>query len=298
VLDLIRIIKQIRERIRTHIERLSRNEMLTRYALIDPLLRALGWDTEDPDQVEPEFVTQQGRPDYTLRRDGQPFILIEAKKLGSDLSEARDSGFKYCWQNKVPFYVITDGDIWELHDLREMGGKQIFQVCLTKGNIGDAARHLLALWRPAMPDVQPGLPNILFELMPKPSYTEPQHLESSVSLQSLQSRLKSGQKPPKRVVFPDGSSQTLKSWRDLLITTALFSLPYLQQRNKLPLHVGHRGKGYLIGHSKGMRNPKKLNSQLSLETHFSAKGCVHYACYILEEAGIDPSRVQIQLKEG
>jgi len=296
VLDLIKTIEQIRERIQAHRERLSRNEMLTRYALIDPLLRALGWNTEDPDQVEPEFVTQQGRPDYTLRHDGKPFILIEAKKLGSDLGEARDSGFKYCWQNKVPFYVITDGNVWELHDLREMGGKQIFRVCLTGDNMGDAARHLLALWRPAMPYVQIGIPTIIEP--PSKSYVGHQNLESSVSLQELRSRVKSGQKPPELVVFPNGSSQTLKSWRGLLIATALFSLPYLQQRNKLPLHVGHRGKGYLIGHSEGMRNPKKLDSQLSLETHFSAKGCVHYACHILEEAGIDPRRVQIQLQRG
>lgn len=156
--DLLKVIEQIRQRINTFRDRLTRNEMLTRYSLIDPLLRALGWDTEDPDQVEPEFSTQQGRPDYALQHNKQPFILIEAKPLESNLSQARDSGFKYCWQNKVPFYVITDGNIWELHDLREMGGRQIFRVCLAEDSLGDVARKLLAIWRPAMPLVQLGPP--------------------------------------------------------------------------------------------------------------------------------------------
>ena len=30
---------------------LLNNELLTRYVLIDPLLRALGWDTENPEEV-------------------------------------------------------------------------------------------------------------------------------------------------------------------------------------------------------------------------------------------------------
>ncbi|MCS7198434.1 MAG: hypothetical protein NZ930_07150 [Candidatus Bipolaricaulota bacterium] len=289
---LLEAIKRIQQCIEIHKDRLSRNEMLTRYALIDPLLRALGWDTEDPDQLEPEFVTQQGRPDYTLRHNGQAFILVEAKKLGSDLSDARDSGFKYCWQNKVPFYVITDGNIWELHDLREMGGKQIFRACLMEDNIGDAARHLLALWRPAMPVVQAGLPIIL-----EPTSREhpsPQQLRSSLSLQELRSKVRSGREPPKSIIFPDGSTRPLNSWKDLLVAVARFSLPYLQQRNEIPLR-GRRGKGFLIGRSKDMRSPKKLDNRLFVETHDSAKGCVRRACQILEAAGIDLEKIRVEV---
>ena len=41
---------------------LRQSEMQTRYALIDPLLRELGWDTENPALVRPEYkVEWQGR---------------------------------------------------------------------------------------------------------------------------------------------------------------------------------------------------------------------------------------------
>jgi len=291
--SLLKVLEQIRQHIEVHGGRLSSNEMLTRYALIDPLLRTLGWDTEDPDQVEPEFSVQKGRPDYALRHEGQPFILIEAKPLGSNLSEARDDGFRYCWQNRVPFYVITDGNVWELHDLREMGGKQIFKACLTEDNLGDFTRKLLAIWRPAMPVVQPSS-IVLIEPIPRlrPS---PQQLKYSLSLRELQIKVKPGQKPPERLIFPNGSVQRLESWRDLLVSVAFFALPYLRQRNRLPLTVGHRGKRLLIGPSGNMRSPKELDRQLSIETHFSAKDCVRHACQILEIAGVNSKEVRVGL---
>ena len=38
-------------------------------ALIDPLLRTLGWDVFDPKVVTPEFKVEGGRADYALLRD-------------------------------------------------------------------------------------------------------------------------------------------------------------------------------------------------------------------------------------
>ena len=42
------LVETLKERIQDHSDALSVNETLTRYALIDPLLRELGWDTADP----------------------------------------------------------------------------------------------------------------------------------------------------------------------------------------------------------------------------------------------------------
>ncbi|MDW8029908.1 MAG: type I restriction endonuclease, partial [Armatimonadota bacterium] len=156
--ELLETIEKAQERIEKYRDQLCQNEMLTRYALIDPILRALGWDTEDPEQVVPEVSTPQGRPDYGLYHNGIALVMVEAKSLGTDLKKAKDDGFKYCWQNKVPYFVVTDGDVWELHDLSKMGGEQIFRVQLSRDNSGDAARKLLALWREAMPKVEIALP--------------------------------------------------------------------------------------------------------------------------------------------
>ena len=47
--SLLELVETLKARIDTHGDQLRQSEALTRYALIDPLLRELGWDTEDPD---------------------------------------------------------------------------------------------------------------------------------------------------------------------------------------------------------------------------------------------------------
>ncbi|MCY4651712.1 MAG: hypothetical protein OXC95_00950 [Dehalococcoidia bacterium] len=96
-MSLDTVIKQIRSRAQAHHEYLSKGERETRtkYALIDPILRSLGWDTEDPNQVKMEYEVDPGREDgrrvdYALFRDGctsKPYMLIEAKGLMSENAE-------------------------------------------------------------------------------------------------------------------------------------------------------------------------------------------------------------------
>ena len=59
-----------------HAEALRKSERLTRYALIDPLLRGLGWDTGNPDEVRPEYSAGRGRVDYALMSSGEPVIMM------------------------------------------------------------------------------------------------------------------------------------------------------------------------------------------------------------------------------
>lgn len=67
----------------------SYNEVkLLRYSLIDPLLRELGRDTGDPDQVQPEYRVGTGRAEYALLRDGSPVAMVEAKSLGTSLTDS------------------------------------------------------------------------------------------------------------------------------------------------------------------------------------------------------------------
>lgn len=81
-------------------------EPQTRYALIDPILRALGWDTEDPKECYPEWTfrnQRSKRADYVLFArstsreiiDGSaiPVIVIEAKSVYSiDHQPNRENG--------------------------------------------------------------------------------------------------------------------------------------------------------------------------------------------------------------
>ncbi|MGI4760500.1 MAG: hypothetical protein ACRYF0_07335 [Janthinobacterium lividum] len=63
---------------------MSKNEAATRAVLIDPVLRALGWDTTNLLLVEPERTVENKQSlDYVLKdRSGKIQSVIEAKKLG------------------------------------------------------------------------------------------------------------------------------------------------------------------------------------------------------------------------
>jgi hypothetical protein len=166
--ELLAAIEKVRERIEHYREDLQRSEMLTRYVLVDPILRALGWDTEDPKQVVPEYRTEVGRPDYVLKFEGdrtdagaRGFLLgVEAKRLGADdhtFEEARRRALPLFQEKNIRYYIITDGDRWVLWDIskpREESPHPIIDVRLSRDNPGVATRKLLALWRPTMPEVE------------------------------------------------------------------------------------------------------------------------------------------------
>jgi hypothetical protein len=183
--ELLAAIEKVRKRIEHYREDLQRSEMLTRYVLVDPILRALGWDTEDPKQVVPEYRTEVGRPDYVLKFEGdrtdagaRGFLLgVEAKRLGADdhtFEEARRRALPLFQEKNIRYYIITDGDRWVLWDIsrpKEESPHPIFDVRLSRDNPGVAARKLLALWRPAMPEVEEAVKPIAGEPIGTPPVT-------------------------------------------------------------------------------------------------------------------------------
>jgi len=103
-------------------------EMQVRYSLIDPILRAIGWDLEDPDCTLVEFNPGDGtrkRRDYTLFVNRKPVLIVESKCWG-ELSPAHKAnqdgrpedikGYKqvleYCTRNPVRMGIISDGGCW------------------------------------------------------------------------------------------------------------------------------------------------------------------------------------------
>ena len=88
--NLSRVITQLRFRVQNHGDYLSSvDEARTRYTLIDPILRALGWDLADPSQVKVEIdidmLSAVKKADYALFKKAgsgeRPWILVEAKRL-------------------------------------------------------------------------------------------------------------------------------------------------------------------------------------------------------------------------
>ena len=122
---MIALTRALRDRVQSYGDDLRRSEALTRYALIDPLLRELGWDTEDPGIVTPEYSVDiynggTARADYALTHAGKPLMLIEANKLGEPLlsSNAVEQGIRYCINTAATYFVVTDGQKWEIYNSR------------------------------------------------------------------------------------------------------------------------------------------------------------------------------------
>ena len=76
--SLLKLAETLKTRVSVHGAELGASEIRTRYALIDPLLRELGWDTSDPSAVIPEYSSGSGRADYALMSTGKPAIMVEA----------------------------------------------------------------------------------------------------------------------------------------------------------------------------------------------------------------------------
>lgn len=95
------------------------NEEMTKNSLILPLFLLMGYDVFDVDEFVPEFTADFGtkrgeRVDYAIKINGQPVILIEAKKLGTQLSSEHASQlFRYYGTTDAKIGILTNGnDYW------------------------------------------------------------------------------------------------------------------------------------------------------------------------------------------
>ena len=162
---LVGVVETLKVRIDEYGSDLRQSEALTRYALIDPLLRELGWDTANPGQVRPEHTgLSSGRADYALYGDtgkDTPVAVLEAKPLNAPLSrEVIDQALRYCNVSGVKYMILSDGDNWELYDVFPKEASTIDQRKLASFSIFRDAPHQCALkslyfWKPNLVSEQP-----------------------------------------------------------------------------------------------------------------------------------------------
>ena len=117
--DLAKALVEVRRRIQLASKR-GLNEQNTKATLIEPVLRVLGWNVEDVEEVQREFrIKTTDKPvDYCLLDNRTPRLFIEAKSLGKDLNDRR-------WANQIMGYasvagvewiVLTDGDEYRIYN--------------------------------------------------------------------------------------------------------------------------------------------------------------------------------------
>ena len=119
-MDFIDEIKALATRIPETLEFIQTEEA-TKTALVMPFVRILGYNTEDPREVVPEFIADVGdrkgeKVDYAIMKDGKPIILIECKSVGTKLADQDAAQLsRYFTTTDVRFAVLTNGVVYRFY---------------------------------------------------------------------------------------------------------------------------------------------------------------------------------------
>ena len=307
---LLTLVEKLHKRIETHGSVLSEREERTRYALIDPLLRELGWDTADPDLVSPEYKTEDGRPDYALLgSDGKPIMMVEAKKLGKGLQEGFTQALAYCMEKGTRYCSVTDGRHWEIYDTHKPVPKEqklIVSFDLKDPSATEVCLDVLALWKLRMsghigagqaPDG--GLTHSQLPLESPPPSPPPRPPKKWQSLSKLNP--KTGALPPVEIQFPDNSFISVKKWSPLLVEVVhwLIKNNYLT-RSHCPILSKPKGKTHCAVHTesthlsgKSFTLPVEIQS-FYVETSLNVEAVVIAARNVIKSVGQKPVQFKVR----
>ena len=301
--SLLELVETLRARIDVHGNALRQSEALTRYALIDPLLRELGWDTSNPDMVVPEYrVPNNQMADYVLLNEGGPVIVVESKKLDEPLQggKALDQGILYCAHTGSKHFLLTDGRRWQIYESSstvptisfDLLNKSAAEVCL----------NALALWRPSVQSgyVATGQTPIVDLISVQPATTTSQTTLTTPDDHEWQPLTEvtptTGQKPVE-ILLPDDSRVPITSWVSIPEAAALWlSQNGILDASHCPIQ---RGKRYLLSTSplqpNGSRMIHKRIGPLFMGSNYSAPDQIKNACIIIEHVGQDPAQFKVRL---
>jgi len=114
--NLNEVLTPIIEKIKKFRPLYEQNEMAVREQIVNSILRGLGWNPENPEEVQPNVSTEEGIPDYSLMKDGRKILFVEAKKLNVDIEqrEVIRQLAKYSFSEGTKYGVLTNGAVWIL----------------------------------------------------------------------------------------------------------------------------------------------------------------------------------------
>ncbi len=112
--ELKNIIKTVLNKIKKHRSLYEKSEQSVRSQLIEPILKGLGWDTENPEEVQMDIHTEEGFPDYHLLIESKPILFFEAKKLVKIKQENIKQLAEYCFGVGMKYGLLSNGAIWIL----------------------------------------------------------------------------------------------------------------------------------------------------------------------------------------
>ena len=332
--DLVAVIETLKERIQIHGASLRENEYRTRLALIDPLLRVLGWDVSDPAMVTPEYDLSGQKADYALLSGGnKPAALVEAKRLGESLTSHRMQMVNYANMSGVSYAGLTDGSHWELYrvfDPAPIEDRLILNLSIANTPAYQCALKLLLLWRPNLESEQPTEANtpvltgtleaiwsapvptvddgisapvkeVSESVFPKPKSVSSPTIREQGWRALSEIHPKAGDSPPLAIRFPDEGERSLKSaWVALVEETVawLWSKKLLTSDN---VPVPSSRKRYIVNteqshQEKEFNQGKRIKgTPLWIEANIGCIAAAANAKKLLERGGVRPEGVYLRL---
>ena len=308
-------------------ETLKSNEASTRAVLVDPIVRALGWNTGNPAMVEVEKTFLQARVDYALYdANGDVRVIIEAKKLGENLNNQSIllSLVNYAFTSEVKDIFLTDGILWHHFSGFEPGKLAPSKILdLRNDELVEIAAYLVqrldaAKYWPDEKDVDE-LSQKINQL--QSSFADFERELSQFKVQINDSKFKTPpQKPiinqdlqhdfspldkignvkntkPSKLRLPDGSTLGVNSWSGVLRECAKFVLAHNSELI-IPMPDKAGKKVNLLDHHP----PQKGVSYVQLEykgvpiflyDNYESNNCVANSLYILRKVSKEFSQVPV-----
>jgi predicted transport protein len=147
--DIAKCIENLRVQLERH-RKEGLKEYPTRTIFIDPLLAALGWDVRDPDEVELEHPTVDGKSvDYAMKVNRKVVLHLEAKQLGDTLDDVKSitQVVGYAANDGIEWCVLTNGVRYKVYKASEKASapdKLLFEVSVNPNDAGGLTVEELA----------------------------------------------------------------------------------------------------------------------------------------------------------
>lgn len=164
-----------------------------------------------------------GWADYALLGgNARPVVYVESKALSVTKPAVLQTVSYAVTENtrntlKVNYCAWTNGDEWVVFDVFKQD--EVIQVSLEREDSAKCALKLLGLWRRSLLDGSLDMP---VEPLIDPKPPLPVVPEDAQWIPLTAQIAATGNPPPKAIRLPDGRESALKSWRGILLETALW----------------------------------------------------------------------------
>ena len=119
-------------------------EEATKQGAVLPILRQLGWDCFNLEEVSPEFNVGNGRVDYCLLINQKKRVFLEVKRASENLESHEKQLLEYSFTEGIDLAVLTNGLVWWIY-LPLIGGnwqqRKIYTIDITQQSPQESAKH-------------------------------------------------------------------------------------------------------------------------------------------------------------